>query len=131
MHDLFAFLSEKQTCCLTLEGLACLEEREREGVRSRLQSATKHREVREGCLQTPFMFVHSENEDEEGWGDLNSKDLMIKGSFCFILGFFCSSELPSRLIPVPELWFFSLPRVVFLRGEKSGCGLPFCRATRV
>lgn len=53
------------------------------------------------------MFVYSENEDEEGWGDLNSKYLMVKGSFHFILGFFCSSELPSRLSPVHELWVFS------------------------
>lgn len=74
---------------------------------SRLQSATKHREAREGCLPTQFMFVYRENEDEEGWGDLNSKDLMVKGSFDFILGSFCSSELPSRLSPVPELWFSS------------------------
>lgn len=33
-------------------------------VGSRLKSATKHREVREGYLHTQFMFVYNENEDE-------------------------------------------------------------------
>lgn len=41
---------------------------------SRLQNATKHRELREGYLQTQVMFVYNENEDEKNWGDLNRKD---------------------------------------------------------
>lgn len=40
-------------------------------VGSRLQRATKHWEVREGCLQIQFMFLYNA---KEGWGDLNSKD---------------------------------------------------------
>lgn len=75
-------------------------------VGSRLQSATKCRKVREGCLQTQFLFVHSENEGEEGWGDLNSKDLMVKGRFFSSL---VSSVAQSSLSPVPELRFFFLP----------------------
>lgn len=85
---------------------------------SRLQSATKHREVREGCLQTQFMFVYGENEHKEGWGDLNSKDLMVKGKFCFILGLSCSSGLPSRLTPVPALWGFSFNMQCFPSGVR-------------
>lgn len=73
---------------------------------SRLQCATKHWEVRKGCLQVKFFFFFFFVQCEGRLGRFEQQGLMVKCRFYFVLCFFCSSELPSRLSPVPKLWVF-------------------------
>lgn len=84
-------------------------------VGSRLQRATKHWEAREVCLQ-----IHVCVQCKGRLGRFEQQGLMVKCRFYFVLCFFCSSELPSRLSHVPESWVFPS-----MCSVKSGCKLPF------
>lgn len=59
-------------------------------------------------------------------GKFEQQGLIVKCRFYFVLCFFCSSELPSRLSPVAKLWVFPS-----MCSEKCGCRLPFQQSNPV
>lgn len=100
MHGLFTFLSEKQTCCSTLAGLVHLE-----GKGGGEPVTVCH--VTLGSKERVFAdSIHVCVQCKGRLGKFEQQGLMVKCRFYFVLCFFCSSELPSKLSSVPKLWVF-------------------------